>query len=139
MDLWFPSAKIPVGFGQSRMLPVLVLTLAVSRWLSAVVLPSRQSGDVLVGMWQLISQVGGVSKSLVWDREAAIAPRGKSLPQVQCFAGTIAIKMVLAPPPDPEFKRMTERNNQYFETSFFARPRFSLSFGLQRTIGSLVG
>jgi transposase len=118
MDLWFPEPKIPVGFGQARMLPVLVMTLTFSRWLAAVMLPSRQSGDLLAGMWQLISQVGAVSKSLIWDREAAIAPKGKPLPPVQGFAGTIATKMVIAPPRDPEFKGMTERNNQYFETSF---------------------
>ncbi|OAV54529.1 transposase [Enteractinococcus helveticum] len=118
MNLWFPEPKIPVGYGQSRMLPVLVMTLTFSRWLAAVMLPSRQSGDLLASMWQLISQVGAVSKSLVWDREGAIAPKGKPLPPVQGFAGTIATKMVIAPPRDPEFKGMTERNNQYFETSF---------------------
>jgi len=64
-------------------------------------LPSRQSGDVLAEMWQLIAQVGAVLKSLVWDREAAIAPRGKPLDPVQDFAGTIATKMVIAPPQEP--------------------------------------
>src|SRR5690625_880497 len=88
-------------------------------------LPSRQSGDLLAGMWQLISQVGAVSKSLIWDREAAIAPRGKPLPPVQGFAGTIATKMVIAPARDPEFKRMTERNTQYFETSFLPGRSFA--------------
>ena len=125
MDLWFPEPKIPVGHGQSRMLPVLVMTLTFSRWLAAVMLPSRQSGDLLAGMWQLVSQVGAVPKSLVWDREAAIAPRGKPLPPVQGFAGTIATKMVIAPPRDPEFKGMTERNNQYLETSFLPGRLFS--------------
>ena len=125
LDLWFPEPKIPVGHGQSRMLPVLVMTLTFSRWLAAVMLPSRQSGDLLAGMWQLISQVAAVPKSLVWDREAAIAPRGKPLPPVQGFAGTIATKMVIAPPRDPEFKGMTERNNQYLETSFLPGRLFS--------------
>ncbi len=72
MDLWFPEPRIPVGFGQAAMLPVLVMTLTFSRFLTAVMLPSRQAGDLLAGMWQLISQVGAVSKTLVWDREAAI-------------------------------------------------------------------
>ena len=125
LDLWLPEPKIPVGHGQSRMLPVRVMTLTFSRWLAAVMLPSRQSGDLLAGMWQLISQVGAVPKSLVWDREAAIAPRGKPLPPVQGFAGTIATKMVIAPPRDPEFKGMTERNNQYLETSFLPGRLFS--------------
>ena len=30
-DLWFPEPRIPVGAGQERVLPVLVMTLAFSR------------------------------------------------------------------------------------------------------------
>lgn len=44
MDLWFPAPLIPVGFGQAVMLPVLVMTLTYSRFLAAVMLPSRQGG-----------------------------------------------------------------------------------------------
>ncbi|MCT1608056.1 IS21 family transposase [Nesterenkonia massiliensis] len=124
-DLWFPEPQIPVGYGQARMLPVLVMTLTFSRFLTALMIPSRQSGDLLAGMWQLISGVGAVSKSLIWDREAAIAPKGRPLPPVQAFAGTTATKMVIAPPRDPEFKGMTERNNDYFETSFLPGRRFA--------------
>lgn len=62
MDLWFPEPRIPVGFGQAAMLPVLVMTLTFSKFLSAVMLPSRQAGDLLAGMWQLIAGVGAVSK-----------------------------------------------------------------------------
>ncbi len=124
-DLWFPEPKIPVGYGQARMLPVLVMTLTFSRFLTALMIPSRQSGDLLAGMWQLITGVGAVSKSLIWDREAAIAPKGKPLPPVQAFAGTAATRMVIAPPRDPEFKGMTERNNDYFETSFLPGRQFA--------------
>ncbi len=115
MDLWFPEPRIPVGFGQAAMLPVLVMTLTFSRFLSAVMLPSRQAGDLLAG--QLISQVGAVSKTLVWDREAAIGGKGVVTQAAAAFAGTLATRVVLAPPRDPEFKGMTERNNGYLETS----------------------
>ena len=118
MDLWFPEPRIPVGFGQAAMLPVLVMTLTFSRFLSAVMLPSRQAGDLLAGMWQLISQVGAVSKTLVWDREAAIGGKGVVTQAAAAFAGTLATRVVLAPPRDPEFKGMTERNNGFLETSF---------------------
>ena len=107
MDLWFPEPRIPVGFGQAAMLPVLVMTLTFSRFLTAVMLPSRQAGDLLAGMWQLISQVGAVSKTLVWDREAAIGGKGKVTAAAAAFAGTLATRIVLAPPRDPEFKGMT--------------------------------
>jgi len=125
MDLWFPEPRIPVGFGQAAMLPVLVMTLTYSRFLSAVMLPSRQGGDLLAGMWQLISQVGAVSKTLVWDREAAIGGKGVVTAVAAAFAGTLATRVVLAPPRDPEFKGMTERNNGFFETSFLPGRQFA--------------
>ncbi len=151
MDLWFPEPRIPVGFGQAAMLPVLVMTLTFSRFLTAVMLPSRQAGDLLAGMWQLISQVGAVSKTLVWDREAAIGGKGKVTAAAAAFAGTLATRIVLAPPRDPEFKGMTERNNGFLETSFLPGRSFlsPADFNLQlgdwlpranaRTVRSLGG
>ncbi|WP_198393353.1 hypothetical protein [Brevibacterium yomogidense] len=90
-----------------------------------MMLPSRQSGDLLAGMWQLISSVGGVPKTLVRDREGAIAPKDKPLYPVAGFAGTPATGLVIAPPRDPEFKGMTERNYGYLETSFLPGRHFS--------------
>ena len=117
-DLWFPEPRIPVGAGQERMLPVLVMTLAFSRYLSAVMIPSRQAGDILAGMWQLISGVGRVTRTLVWDRESAIGGTGKVSIPAAAFAGTLATRIRLAPPRDPEFKGIVERANGYLETSF---------------------
>lgn len=125
LDLWFPEPRIPVGFGQAAMLPVLVMTLTFSKFLSAVMLPSRQGGDLFAGMWQLISQIGAVSKSLIWDREAAIGPKGVATAGAAAFAGTLATRLVLAPRRDPEFKGMTERNNDFFETSFLSGRQFT--------------
>jgi transposase len=117
-DLWFPAVHIPVGRGQSRVLPVLVMALGFSRFVSATMLPSRQAGDLLSGMWQLISQMGRVTKTLVWDRESAIGGTGKVSPPAAAFAGTLATKIRLAPPRDPEFKGLVERVNGFRETSF---------------------
>lgn len=124
-DLWFPEPGIPVGGGQMAMLPVLVMTLTHSRFHSAVMLPSRQGGDLLAGMWQLISSLGKVTKTLVWDREAAIGGNGKVTVAAASFAGTLATRIVLAPPRDPEFKGMVERNNRFFETSFLPGRSFA--------------
>jgi transposase len=117
-DLWFPDVRIPVGHGQTRVLPVLVMTLAYSRLMTAVMLPSRQGGDLLSGMWRLIAAIGRVTKTLVWDRESAIGGTGKVTAPAAAFAGTLATKIVLAPPRDPEFKGMVERCNGFLETSF---------------------
>ena len=43
-DLWFPDIELPVGFGQTRTakpLPVLTMVSGYSRWLSALLIPSR--------------------------------------------------------------------------------------------------
>ena len=57
-DLWFPPIRLPVGFGQIRrptQLPVLTMVTGYSRWLSAVLIPTRSSPDLFAGWWQLIS------------------------------------------------------------------------------------
>lgn len=123
-DLWFPETKIPVAAGQERILPVLVMTLGFSRYLSAAMIPSRQGGDILSGMWSLISAIGRVTKTLVWDRESAIGGTGRVTAPAAAFAGTLATRIKLAPPRDPEYKGMVERNNQYLETSFLPGRQF---------------
>lgn len=115
-DLWFPETRIPVAAGQERVLPVLVMTLGFSRFLTATMIPSRQAGDILSGIWQLIGGIGRVTKRLVWDREAAIGGTGRVSSPAAAFAGTLATEIVLAPPRDPEFKGLVERNNQFLET-----------------------
>ncbi|MCW8382371.1 IS21 family transposase [Streptomyces justiciae] len=123
-DLWFPETRIPVAAGQDRILPVLVMTLGFSRYLSATMIPSRQGGDIMSGMWSLISAIGRVTKTLVWDRESAIGGTGRVTAPAAAFAGTLATKIKLAPPRDPEYKGMVERNNQYLETSFLPGRQF---------------
>ena len=60
-DLWFPAERIPLGNGQLAVLPVLVMTWAYSRFITARMIPSRRGGDILAGMWALISGVGAVT------------------------------------------------------------------------------
>ncbi len=127
-DLWFPDYRIPLGYNQLAVLPVLVMTLAYSRMRSGVMIPSRQAGDILAGMWQLLSQLGAVTTKLVWDRESAIGGKGRPTEAAAGFVGTLGTRLELAPPRDPEYKGMVERNNRFFETSFlpgrdFASPQ----------------
>lgn len=124
-DLWFPEPRIPVGGGQVAMLPVLVMTLAFSKVVSARMIPSRTAGDILAGMWSIIHALGAVTKTLWWDRESAIGGRGRPSPQAAAFAGTLGTRIVLAPPRDPETKGMVERSNGYLETSFLPGREFT--------------
>jgi transposase len=143
-DLWFPEPRIPVGAGQQRVLPVLVMTLAFSRFMTATMIPSRQAGDILSGMWVLVCGVGRVTKTLLWDRESAIGGTGRVSAPAAAFAGTLATQIKLAPPRDPEFKGMVERTNGYLETSFlpgraFASPQDFNERANTRTVRSIQG
>jgi hypothetical protein len=124
-DLWFPEPRIPVAVGQARVLPVLVMTLAFSRFMAALMIPSRQAGDILTGMWTLIQGVGRVTRTLLWDRESAIGGTGRVSAPAAAFAGTLATQIRLAPPRDAEFKGMVERHNQFLETSFLPGRSFA--------------
>ncbi|MBF6271843.1 transposase, partial [Nocardia farcinica] len=58
-------------------------------------------------------------------REAAIGGTGKVTATAAAFAGTLATRIVLAPPRDPEFKGIVERANGYLETSILPGRRFT--------------
>lgn len=135
-DLWFPPVAIPVGHGQERILPVLAMTCGYSRFTSAVMIPSRKAGDILAGMWELIGGPDGwhrCPRVLVWDREAAIGGTGKLTVEAASFAGTLGVRIKLAPARDPEFKGLVERRNGFFETSFLPGRTFTspLDFNIQ--------
>lgn len=117
-DLWFPPVSVAVGAGQSRVLPVLVMVSGFSRWIEAMMVPSRQGGDLTAGMWELLKRFGGCPKTLLWDREAAIGGSGKLTIVAAAFSGTLATRIKLAPARDPETKGIVERANRYLETSF---------------------
>ncbi len=131
-DLWFPDVEIPVGFGQTRtakQLPVLVMVCGYCRWLSARLLPSRTTADLFGGWWQLICQLGGVPRLLVWDGEAAVGRwrRGTSELTIdtQAFRGVLGTKVIVCKPGDPEAKGLVERANGYLETSFLPGRTFT--------------
>ena len=61
-DLWFPLADVPLGAGQAGWPPVLVMVAGYSRVMTARMIPSRQSPDLLAGHWALISGLGAVPR-----------------------------------------------------------------------------
>ena len=133
-DLWFPPVDIPLGFGQGRP-PVLVMVCGYSRWLDAVLLPSRQAPDLLAGHWQLLVRLGAVPRALVWDNEAAVgswrAGRPKLTEDFEGFRGTLGIRVIQCRPGDPEAKGLVERANGYLETSFLPGRTFTSPAGFK--------
>jgi transposase len=128
-DLWFPAADIPLGAGQMGRPPVLVMVAGYSRWMSAVLLPSRQTPDLLAGHWALLSRLGAVPRALVWDNEAAVGSwrggRPKLTEDFEGFRGTLGIRVIQCRPRDPEAKGLVERANGYLETSFLPGRTFT--------------
>jgi transposase len=131
-DLWFPAITLPVGFGQTRSatrLPVLVMVTGYARWLSARLIPSRVAEDLFAGWWQLLGELGGVPRVLVWDGEGAVGQRRRRqtvlTEQAHGFRGVLGAKIVICNPADPEAKGLVERANGYLETSFLPGRSFT--------------
>ena len=124
-DLWFPPTALPVGFGQTRtptQLPVLTMVTGYSRWLSAILLPTRRAEDLFAGWWQLIHGLGAVPRTLVWDGEGAIgrwrSGRIELTGDCQAFRGVLGAKVIVLKPAEPEHKGIIERAHDYLERSF---------------------
>lgn len=116
-DLWFPPVDIPLGYGQMGRPPVLVVVSGYSRVITARMLPSRQTGDLIDGHWRLLTGWQAVPKTLVWDNEPGIG-KGRLTSEFAAFAGLLAVRVHLCRPRDPEAKGLVERANGYLETSF---------------------
>lgn len=124
-DLWFPPITLAVGFGQTRQatqLPVLTMVCGYSRWAAAVLIPSRAAEDLMAGWWQLIAELGAVPRVLVWDGEGAVGRwrggRSELTEACQGFRGTLATRVLICRPADPEAKGLVERLHDYLERSF---------------------
>jgi transposase len=135
-DFWFPPIELPVGFGQTRhptQLPVLTMVTGYSRWLSAVLVPTRAAEDLFAGWWRLIHALGAVPRTLVWDGETAVGRnRGGRIELTaacQAFRGVLGAKVIVLKPRKPEHSGVhagiVERAHDYLERSFLPGRAFT--------------
>jgi transposase len=133
-DFWFPPAEIPLGHGKvaagAGVPPVLVMASGYSRWMLALMIPSRHAEDLVLGTWRLLGQLGGVPKQLVWDNEGGVGKFRRGRPpalsrQFAEFRGLLGTEVVVLPPREPEHKGIVERNNDYLERSFLPGRTFA--------------
>ena len=124
-DLWFPATPVMTAVGPV-VFPVLVIVASYSRFITARMIPSRTTPDLLAGMWSLFGeQLGAVPRRLIWDNESGIGRRNNLAAGVSGFCGTLATKVVQLKPFDPESKGIVERANGFLETSFLPGRTFS--------------
>jgi transposase len=131
-DFWFPPVTVPAGCGLVRkpvQLPVLTMVCGYSRWLMALLVPTRHAQDLFAGWWQLIGGLGAVPRVLVWDGEGAIGRWRAGRPELtgdcQAFRGTLGAKVVVCRPADPEAKGLIGRAHDYLERSFLPGRSFA--------------
>jgi transposase len=123
-DLWFPPKRIPLEDGTDALLPVVVVVPAHSRFICGEMVPTRQTPDLLLGLWSLIETFGRVPRRLLWDNEPGIGRRNRFAHGVGEFCGTLATRIHQLKANDPESKGVVERRNGFFETSFMPGRRF---------------
>lgn len=121
-DLWFPAVDIPLGYGQTARLPVIVGVAGYSRVIVARMIGSRETHDVLGGHLACLLDLGAVPREGVYDSEPAIGRRrGERIEfteAFQAFRGVLGMGGYICKPRDPEAKGLVERANRYLETSF---------------------
>jgi transposase len=118
-DLWEPSEQIPVGYGQRRRGWVVVACLGYSRCGAGVLVFSKQAHDILWGVAQCLWRLGGLARTLVWDREGALhAGEGRPSEAFARFCGQLRIGWQFCEANDPQAKGVVERLQGYLETSF---------------------
>lgn len=127
-DLWQPAVPIPLGYGQTSKLWVVVGVCGFSRFMGGWMVPTRAAHDVLGGHLEVVRQFGAVPRTAVWDQEGCIGQwRGNVMSftrEFQAFRGTLGMGARLCLRADPEAKGLVERANGYLETSFLPGRRF---------------
>lgn len=117
-DLWEPRAEIPVGHGQTRRGWVVTSALGYSRAGAGALIFSKQAPDILWGMGRCLARLGALPETAVWDREAAIAPKGKPTDAFAAFCGALPVGWSICEAADPESKGILERSHRFMRSNF---------------------
>jgi O-antigen/teichoic acid export membrane protein len=130
--LWFPPIEIPVGFGQRRsasQLPVLIMIAGYSRWLTATLIPSRHTKDILAGSWELLTTLGAVPHVMTWDADSPVCPSesGQISLSAECadFFDALGAKLIIGRSPGPQTRSLIEQAQAHMERSFLPGRAFT--------------
>jgi hypothetical protein len=124
-DLWEPSRLVPVGWGQTRRGYVVTTQSCWSRAFAGTLIFSKEAPDILYGLARNLGRLGIRPQKLVWDREAAIAGRGKPTDAFLAFCGQLQVGWIILDPGDAQAKGQLERQHDYLEKNFEPRRTFA--------------
>lgn len=135
-DLWEPRAEIPVGHGQTR--KGWVVTNA-----PVLLVRRRRGADLLqagarhpLGHGRCLAMLGALPETAVWDREAAIAPKGRPTEAFPAFCGALPVGWSICEAEDPESKGVLERSHRFLRSNRAAASSLPSTSRPVWTIGS---
>ena len=124
-DLWEPSEHVPVGYGQTRRGWVVTCQLCWSRAFAGTLVFSKEAPDILAGLARSISRLGVRAEKLVWDRESAIAGRGKPSEAFLAFCGQLQVGWIILDAGDAQAKGQLERQHRFLRSNLEPRRFFA--------------
>jgi transposase len=118
-DLWQPKREVPVGHGQTRRGWVVVACLGYSRAGAGALIFSTQIADLLAGIRRCLWSLGGLPRTLVWDRQSGLhAGGGRPTVDFAGFCGQLRVGWHFCDAGDPQAKGVVERLQGFIERSF---------------------
>jgi transposase len=124
-DLWEPSEHVSVGYGQTRRAWVVTTQSCWSRAFAGTLIFSKEAPDILAGLARSISRLGVRPEKLVWDRESAIAGRGKPSVPFLSFCGQLEVGWIVLDAGDAQAKGQLERQHRFLRSNFEPRRFFA--------------
>jgi hypothetical protein len=79
---------------------------------------SKEAPDILAGLARNLSRLGVSAEKLVWDRESAIAGRGKPTEAFLAFCGQLGAGWIVLDAGDAQAKGQLERTHRFMRDSF---------------------
>lgn len=133
-DLSEPRLEVPVGFGQTRRGWVVTCELPYSRAFAGALVFSKEFPDIAFGMARCLRRLGALPGKLVWDREGAIAPKGRPTESFLAFCGRLALGWVVLDAGDCQAKGALERSHRFLHSNFEAGRRFANPLDFQHQL-----
>lgn len=130
-DLCEPRREIAVGYGQTRRGYIVTCELPYSRAFAGALVFSKEFADIAFGMARCLARLGALPAKLVWDREGAIAPKGRPSEPFLAFCGQLALGWVILDAGDCQAKGALERSHRFVHGNFEAGRRFAGALDFQ--------